>query len=363
MSNSTWCYFNPVRVVYAPIECIPRYVTETHILLVTTSGFTKRGVVQRIRDILSPIQVTVWDGVNPNPDIKDLDAVASRFCKCKLGGVIGLGGGSALDAAKVLATLLSSSTTPTLTQVFRDGSLKKWHTRLPLVVIPTTSGTGSEVTPFATVWDHDRQMKYSMLGDFVYPDVALLDATLLVTLGANDTLYPALDATSHALESLWNKNSTPLSRAYAYEALGRINESLPRVLSKPDCLKSRQQLQIASTLAGLAISQTKTAIAHAISYSLTSAYGVPHGLACSILLDFFIEEFKNTTLKESEHECIEKTQKMLRGLKLVNRLKTYCYIEAAIDEVVVNEERMSNSIIKFERAKIKKWLKESVDAA
>jgi phosphonate metabolism-associated iron-containing alcohol dehydrogenase len=282
--NITWSHYNPVRVEWSPLETLAKHVSGQHVLLVTSPGFVKRGVAQRVKDILAPRLITVWDGVKPNPDLKDLDAASRALRPLKLGCVVGLGGGSALDAAKVLATTIPTPALPTLAQVFRDKAPTQWVPRLPLVAIPTTAGTGAEVTPFATIWDHEQHKKYSLSGDFMFPDVALLDASLTMTLDEEDTLYPALDAISHALESLWNKNCTPVSRAFAYQALALSNASLTEAIADPENYKHRRNLQNASVLAGMAISQTRTAIAHAMSYPLTVHFGVPHGLACSIML-------------------------------------------------------------------------------
>lgn len=313
-------------------------------LLVTTPGFVKRGVVQRVKDALAPQRVTVWDGVKPNPDLRDLDAATQELRPLGLDCVVGLGGGSALDAAKVLATTLVSPLEPTLQQVFRDKAATRWAPRLPLVAIPTTSGTGAEVTPFATVWDHEEHKKHSLAGDFVYPDVALLDATLTLTLGEEDTMYPALDAISHALESLWNKNCTPVSRAFAFQALALSNEALPLVMKEPNNLEARRNLQTASVLAGLAISQTRTAIAHSISYPLTLRYGVPHGLACSYTLPRLIEH----AIKKTEDEQFINTGRaakiMLDKLSLdaeINKYVSSDKLKEVVNEMS-NVERMKN---------------------
>ena len=322
--SPTWSHQNPVRIVCAPLETLAQHVNAHHVLLVTTPGFVKRGVVQRVTDALAAHQVTVWDGVKPNPDLQDLDAATATLRALDIGGVVGLGGGSALDAAKVLATTIASAAEPTLREVFRNKAVTDWAPRLPLVAIPTTSGTGAEVTPFATVWDHAEQKKHSLTGDFVYPDVALLDATLTLTLGEEDTLYPALDAISHALESLWNKNGTPVSRALAFQALALSKEALPTAIGNPNNLEARQKLQIASTLAGMAISQTKTAIAHAISYPLTSIYGVPHGLACSFSLSAIIGTYlQQIDLGNQEKKIIIEIAELLRSLNLNFRITKF----------------------------------------
>ena len=324
MSDSpTWGHHNPVRIVCAPIETLASHVHGQHVLLVTTPGFVKRGVVQQIQSILAPKQITVWDGVKPNPDLRDLDAATALLRTKGVDCVVGLGGGSALDAAKVLATTLTSPSQTTLANVFRDSASPAWAQRLPLVAISTTSGTGAEVTPFATVWDHEHHQKHSLAGDFVYPDLALLDARLTLSLGEEDTLYPALDAISHALESLWNKNCTPVSAAFAYQALALSNDALPSVLKEPTNHAHRQALQTASVLAGLAISQTRTAIAHAISYPLTTHYQVPHGLACSFTLPNLID----VCLAQKTHtlpvDLFTKTKTMLVSLDLQKHLNKY----------------------------------------
>ncbi len=325
MSDSlTWSHHNPVRIVCAPLDTLAPHVKGQHVLLVTTPGFVKRGVAQRIQAILAPKQVTVWDGVKPNPDLRDLDAATDLLSAQGVDSVLGLGGGSALDAAKVLATTLPSAAQPTLARIFRDGESPAWANRLPLVAIPTTAGTGSEVTPFATVWDHENHKKYSLTGDFVYPDVAFLDANLTLTLDTAETLYPALDLISHALESLWNKNCTPVSRAFAFQALSLASKSLPTVQKETNNFIARSDLQTASTLAGFAISQTRTAIAHSISYPLTSHYGIPHGLACSFTLPKLLKDnIKNISNNSSETAKLIEVYNLLQGLELRKHINNY----------------------------------------
>ena len=341
----SWTHHNPVRIVCAPLETLAQHVKAHHVLLVTTPGFVKRGLVQRVKDILATHRVTVWDGVKPNPDLIDLDPATQSLSALDIGCVVGLGGGSALDAAKVLATTIPSLTEPTLSRVFRDQVVPQWTQKLPLLSIPTTSGTGAEVTPFATVWDHEERKKHSLAGDFMYPDMALLDATLTLTLGEEDTLYPALDAISHALESLWNKNCTPVSRAFSFQAIALSTEALPLVMKEPHNLKARQDLQHASVLAGLAISQTRTAIAHAISYDLTLKYGVPHGLACSFTLVSLLEKNLLKIAKgENELFVFSKVKKVLEDLNLLEKITRYADKSEIISSAPVDTSRASNYI-------------------
>lgn len=333
-----WSYHNPVRIECAPLDTLANHVHGQHVLLVTTLGFVKRGVAQRIQTMLAPKQVTVWEGVMPNPDLRDLDEATALLRDRGVDCVVGLGGGSALDAAKVLATTLFSPTQPTLASVFRDSARAAWNKRLPLLAIPTTSGTGSEVTPFATVWDHLNHKKHSLAGDFVYPDVAFLDVSMTLSLDTEQTLYPALDLISHALESLWNKNCTPVSRAFAFQALNLASNSLPLIFKDVSNNKAREDLQIASVLAGLAISQTRTAISHSISYPLTTHYGIPHGLACSFTLPKLLKDnINNITHNHHELSLLTKIQDILIGLKLKKHIEKYINI----NELLAHENEMT----------------------
>lgn len=344
----SWNHHNPVRIVCAPLETLAQHVKAHHVLLVTTPGFVKRGVVQRVKDILTTHLVTVWDGVKPNPDLRDLDVATASLRALEIGCVVGLGGGSALDAAKVLASSIPSPAALTLCQVFRGDSVTPWAPRLPLLAIPTTSGTGAEVTPFASVWDHKDHKKYSLSGDFVYPDVALLDPTLTLTLGEDDTLYPALDTISHALESLWNKNCTPVSRTLAYQALALSKEALPRVMKEPFNLKTRRDLQMASLLGGLAISQTRTAVAHAISYPLTTNFDVPHGLACSFTLEYLISiNMNRLTESDQERLLLLETLEELRKFNLAEKISKY-----------LNWNSISKNAIQFDSARSSNYFDE-----
>ncbi len=341
----TWCHYNPVRVVFKEIDAIEQYVTGQHVLLVTTAGFVRRGTVDRVRQQLKERRLTVLSDVKPNPDIQYLDEVSACLKPQGINCVMAIGGGSAIDTAKVLAVMLSSQDKATLRSIFRNNEKKQWTTRLPLVVIPTTSGTGAEITPFATIWDHRENKKYSMSNEIVYPDTALLDASLTLTLGEEDTIYPALDTISHALESLWNKNCNPVSRSYALQALELSSQALPLILKNLKDIKIRQTLQEASVLAGLAISQTKTAIAHSISYPLTTHFGIPHGLACSFTLPALLKLNSAKLLKSGlkENEISEKV-KMIKSFELNEKIFKYASAEEikGLSKYMVNGDRIAN---------------------
>jgi alcohol dehydrogenase len=323
-SEVLWTHHNPVRIVSAAIDGLDPYISGQHILLVTSASFVRRGTVARIAQALHGRRLTVLDNIKANPDVQDLDAAVQQLRESNIESVVGLGGGSALDAAKVLATVLPSGSQPTLAQVFRGGEAAHWAPRLPLVAIPTTAGTGAEVTPFATAWDHQQHKKHSLAGHFMYPDVAFLDANLTLSLPPDATLFTGLDATSHALESLWNRNRSPVSAAFALRALAGIVDAFPIVLTRPDDLCARSLMQESAMLAGLAISQTRTAVAHGISYPLTSHLGVPHGLACSFTLPTLLAwNIEHLVADGFDEHLLKRVLAMLLDLHLGRRMRAF----------------------------------------
>lgn len=160
---------------------------------------------------------------------------------------------------------------------------------LPMIAAPTTAGTGSEVTPFATVWDRENQKKYSLESSSLYPGIALLDPGLSLNLPREITVYTGLDALAHAFESIWNRNANPITINYAVHAIDIALKTLPVLVKEPRNLYYRAKMLTASLLGGLCISSTRTALAHSMSYPITACLGAPHGLACGFTLPAILE--------------------------------------------------------------------------
>ena len=152
------------------------------------------------------------------------------------------------------------------------------------MAVPTTSGSGSEVTPFATIWDFKNKKKYSLCSKLIRPKQAILDYKLTMYLPKEITLYTGLDSISHCFESIWNKNANKKTISIATYSLKIALDALPKIMKNLENFEARRNMQISSCLAGIAISTTKTALAHSISYAFTTNYKVPHGLACSFTL-------------------------------------------------------------------------------
>ncbi len=283
--NKSWQFYNPVRVYFDSLSKLKEIVSADSVLLVTTPGTSRRGVSEKVTNLLSETRVEVYDRVTPNPSFRQLESARDELACSENMTLIGLGGGSAMDSAKAFSLLLHP-----LGKSFKLGEHLKNSTPLPsfkpldLITIPTTSGTGGEVTPFATVWDEEARKKYSLAGENIFAGTALLDPELTKTLPPVVTVSGGLDALSQCLESIWNKNSTRITAGWALEGIKLVLEFLPVALNNPQDLSARSNLMQASLLSGLAISQTRTALAHSISYPLTARFGLPHGLACGFTL-------------------------------------------------------------------------------
>lgn len=286
MSARSWNHFNPVRVVFRPgaLERLPELVDSSRIALVTTPGFRRRGAVAGLEKAFGQRLLAVVDDVKPNPDLLDIEPQAERLRAAGPEVLIALGGGSTIDSAKAIARLLGQSTGVSLASLLSSAASAEPAPALPVVAIPTTAGTGAEVTPFGTVWDYREKKKYSVAGDDLFPQLAILDPELTLQLPLEVTVTSGLDSVSHAFESTWNRNATPVTLGLATKSLQLSMRALRVVTKDPGNLAARAGMMQASMLAGLAISQSRTALAHAISYPLTASFNLPHGLACSFTL-------------------------------------------------------------------------------
>lgn len=230
--------------------------------------------------------VAIIDDVTPNPDFRFLSEAcdALREADRLPEAIIALGGGSVLDAAKVAAVGEDGFDAVRRHLETNGSSATLPRQAIPIIAVPTTHGTGSEVTSWATVWDTDNAKKFSLARRDLYPTDAVIDPELMLGLPLDQTISTGLDALSHALESIWNVNANPVSANFAVHAARLVLDHLAALSRNLGDIGLRSRLAEASTLAGLAFSNTRTALAHSLSYPLTLRHGVPHGVACSFAL-------------------------------------------------------------------------------
>ena len=260
---------------------ITRPICGDRVLLVTDPGMMATGLVQQVKDGLraAGVVVTLFDQVQADPPESIVVQAAQKARGAT--GVIGFGGGSSLDVAK-LAALLAASDQP-LEEAYGVGNAR--GPRLPLVLVPTTAGTGSEVTPISIVTTGASE-KMGVVSPLLLPDLALLDPELTLGLPAHVTAATGIDAMVHAIEAYAsvNPNNNPISRALAVEALELMGRMLLRAVQKPDDLEARTGMLLGSILAAQAFANSPVAAVHALAYPIGGHYKVPHGLSNALVL-------------------------------------------------------------------------------
>ena len=300
-----WSYKNPVKILFGndQIACLASIINGRKYALVTYPDGVFEDLTKSIIAQVGKPVIIVKD-IAPNPDRKLLSSQSQRFSDLKeLPEVlIALGGGSVIDSAKVFSA--AAGNFEKVERYLTDGEARLTLSAIPIVAIPTTAGTGSEVTSFATIWDEEHGRKFSLAHDKLYPEIAVVDPVLMLGKPRDLTLATGLDALSHAVESIWNVNANPVSARHAVAAATSIIANLPKLLKNLDNLELRHKIAEASLNAGLAFSNTKTAIAHNISYPITLGWGVQHGIACSFTLPIILRSliglggFRETALKQ-----------------------------------------------------------------
>jgi len=221
----------------------------------------------------------VYDGIPPNPGFTEVREAAALARKEGCDFIIGIGGGSPLDAAKAIAVLAANDLTDEqlLTPPFANAPL-------PLAAIPTTAGTGSEVTNVAVLRNERLGQKSYVLDPLVVPHVAILDPTLTAGLPPLLTAATGFDALTHAIEAYTSRMANPMSDAHALHAIRLVAANLERVVKKGDDLEARSAMQSAATLAGWAITSASVGLVHGMSHAIGARHGVPHGVGNGILL-------------------------------------------------------------------------------
>lgn len=197
--------------------------------------------------------------------------------------IIAIGGGSSIDLAKAISALYEYKDHDVL-DLLKNKDYTGNENPIPIIAVPTTAGTGSECTKWATIWDFDNSKKYSIDAEYLYPAEAWLIPELTQTMDGKMTLATGLDALAHAMESYWSKPSNSYTRVLARDSIRIIKKYLPLALSDLDNLEYRKEMLMGSFFAGLAFSNTRTTACHSISYPLTMMFGINHGFAAAVTL-------------------------------------------------------------------------------
>lgn len=275
-------YFGLGSLRHLP-EVLKRAGGKKIFLLTGKASYKISGAEALVGEALRGHEVVVFRDFTENPKLEDVEKGIRAFKESDCGLVLAVGGGNVIDVAKSINILAAQAGDPVAVV---KGEREIVNKGVPLIAVPTTAGAGSEATHFAVVY-LDKN-KYSIAHPHVLPDVVIVDPRLTFNLGAGVTATSGIDVLCQSVESHWNVHSTEASKAFSSEAIGLVLAHLEAAVNRPT-EESRVGMAKAANLAGKAINVTKTTAPHALSYTLTSHFGVPHGQAVSVTLGAFLE--------------------------------------------------------------------------
>ena len=314
-------------------------------LIVLDKQLAATGMKEQVVELLkkSGMECQIFDKVDPEPKISLADEGAKLALKAKCDIVVGIGGGSAMDVAKAIAVLATNKGKA----VDYLGLNKVPGPGLPKIMIPTTAGTGSEVTFTSVFVRPDLKKKEGMNSPFLYPDLALLDPLLTVSLPPGPTASTGIDALCHAIESYTSINASPMSELISLEAIALIAENLRTAVHDGSNIAAREKMLLGSLYAGLGLANAGVTAVHSLSYPLGGKYGIPHGLANTVLLPH-VMSYNISGAQEKFVDIAEAMGEMVDGLPLreaaylaveaVNALVEDCGILTNLEDLGISED-------------------------
>ncbi len=277
----------PTRIVftYSATNQLPAYINDlgfTHPIIVTDHGVTTAGLIDGFLKCIKKAGISyyVFDDVECNPKDYNVDQGVAKIREFKCDSIITIGGGSPMDCAKAMSAVA------TLGGRTRDyinkGRIKQ--DVLPIIAIPTTAGTGSEVTFGAVITDTKRKFKFTIKGTTLAPKVALLDPNLTVSMSPALTAATGMDALTHAIEAYTAKNSQPFSDSFALYSIKILSRHLRTAFTQSTNIEARAGMLMGSLMAGIAFSQSDVGAVHCIAEALGGMYDIPHGVCNAVML-------------------------------------------------------------------------------
>jgi alcohol dehydrogenase len=343
-----WDYIQPVKIKFgkgriSEVKDIARELNAERGLLVADPFFFTNGLAEKIVRKSDGMIVASFGDISPNPDVTEVDACAEIIREKNIGFVVALGGGSSMDCAKAAASI-----------ALTEDSIRRYHgtglampmEHLPLIAVPTTAGTGSEVTCVSVLTDHANGKKSPIVSDGFFPSYAVIDPELTYTMPPKVTAGTGIDVLAHALEGFWSRGHQPVCDACAEHAADLVFKYLYKAYLNPTDEEAREKMCEASLIAGLAFTLPKTTASHACSFPLTNIHHIPHGEACGMTLDYFakinakgkegarIDEFARKLGFKDTFDMADEIHRLKEKMGLRNDLKDLHLSEEEIAELV-----------------------------
>lgn len=364
MAPKNFDFYNPTEIRYgagvlASLPSLAQRLDIKSALLVCDPGIIKAGLVDRVADVLSAANLpfTVFSDIESDPEVRSVDEGVSAARAAGADGIIGIGGGSALDTAKAIAVMLTN--TGTIRDYF---GVDKIPTQgAPVIAIPTTAGTGSEVTVWSVLSDTENNVKVNIGSYLNCPRIALLDPELTTTLPAAITAATGMDALTHAIESYVNKAAHIFSESVAEKSIALIADNLRLAVLQGDNLEARGNMLIASSLAGISFNRIRLGLAHAFALPLGNLFNIPHGLVNSIMLtpvmkfnlpgnlkhyakiaELFGERITDLSLREAAERSVIAVRQLKQDIGLTQTLADFNVSEDRFDEIIDEAMRSGN---------------------
>lgn len=332
------------------------------VLIVTDKGILQAGLLSSALHSLeeSNIRYELFDGVEPNPKSSTIRKATKLLTDNSFDAVIGFGGGSSIDTAKALAMMATNDGDI----LDYEGVGKLVNDPIYTIAIPTTAGTGSEVTASTIITDENTLFKAAVISEKIFPDLAVLDASLTMKCPPSITAATGMDALTHAIESYISKESNPISGSTSLHAISLISQNLSKAYFHGTDSGSRENMLEASMLAGLAFSQTRLGNVHAISQSFGGVFDIPHGIANATLLPFILKfnapacldemvdiakamgiETASVPKEAIADKVIEKIVEWNRSFNIPDNTKELGVDIAKLDKLVTDSMRSGNILV------------------
>ena len=329
----------------AKVPDVAKKLGGTHGFIISGPHLNKMGIVKSCADALEQVGIPVdaYTETEGNPSVETVDQATSAFKKSGADFIIALGGGSPMDVAKAVGVVAKYG--GSITQY--EGGGKVPGDIIPLIAIPTTAGTGSEVTAFSVITDHSRNYKLTVFSYKLIPSYAILDPELLTTAPVSVAAACGIDAMVHALEAYISKDSSPFTDAMAEKALELIGKNIRKYVADRSDIQAAENMLMGSLFAGIAFSWARLGDVHAMSHPVSAFFHVPHGVANAILLPTIVEynaladngKYLKIYNYISRTPVLENEFEPLMLVELLKNLNAQLEIPASLSEVGVTADK------------------------
>ncbi len=305
----SWNFSLPTKIYFGTdkIKELPEIIKEFGFkrgVLVCSNTLKKNGTADEIVKNSNGTLVAVFNDIRPNPTTDNVNDCVKVLRENNADFAVALGGGSPMDCCKAACAIAKGD--DVIESYHTGGKSIKREEVIPMIAVATTSGTGSEITNISVLTDLQKNVKSTMNDPLMYPKAAIVDPRLTLSVPPQVTASTGLDVLAHALESVWTILHQPICESCSVTATKLVFEWLYKAYTEPQNLEAREKMAEASIIAGVAFSNPRTAGSHACSFPLTNLYGVPHGEACAMTLDYFCRfnaEAENGRLNKFAQNC------------------------------------------------------------